>query len=168
MPYKSPEEEKEYHKNYYKKNKKKILETQKKRRDENPELTKQRKKEERIKYREWYADYQKKYYLENKEKLLTENSVRNKKLRLNYKQRIVEHYSNGENCCNCCGEDIFEFLTIDHIHNDGSEHRKKIGSNILTDLIRRNFPEGFQILCMNCNMAKEINGICPHEKKRKE
>lgn len=164
MPYKSKEEKLRYSKEYYQKNRKKILAEQKKRRDRDPELTKQKKKEERKRNLEWYKKYSKKYYSENKEELLKKSSIRNKQWRIVNKRKIVEHYTDGKNCCNCCGEDIFEFLTIDHINNDGAKHREEIGTNILTDLIHRNFPEGFQILCMNCNMAKETNGFCPHKK----
>ena len=30
-------------------------------------------------------------------------------------------------------------------------------------LITNNFPMGFQILCWNCNVAKGILGVCPHQ-----
>jgi len=74
---------------------------------------------------------------------------------------LLEHY--GKSCA-CCGETIFEFLTIDHINNNGAEHRRKIGrSETYKWLIENNFPEGFQILCMNCNSAKGFYGKCPHE-----
>jgi hypothetical protein len=35
--------------------------------------------------------------------------------------------------------------------------------------LRKNgFPEGFQVLCANCNIGRHINGgICPHESNRK-
>ena len=77
--------------------------------------------------------------------------------------KIIEHYSKGKFECACCGETMYEFLSIDHINNDGAEHRKKIGTNIMGWLIKNNFPEGFQILCMNCNYGKRFTGICPHK-----
>ena len=73
--------------------------------------------------------------------------------------------------CACCGESHPQFLTIDHINNDGAAHRKDVnnglrrggGKKIYTWLISNNFPAGFQILCMNCNWGKARNGgICPH------
>jgi hypothetical protein len=30
-------------------------------------------------------------------------------------------------------------------------------------LAKKNFPEGFQVLCANCNVAKSQNGVCPHQ-----
>jgi hypothetical protein len=56
--------------------------------------------------------------------------------------------------CAICGEDLFIFLTIDHINNNGAEHRKKVGHKLATWLRQNNYPEGFQVLCMNCNHAK--------------
>jgi hypothetical protein len=63
------------------------------------------------------------------------------------------------------------FLTIDHINNDGAQHRRPSGRRMKGEkltrwLILNNFPEGFQILCWNCNCGKSRNGgICPHQKK---
>ncbi|MDE1814921.1 MAG: hypothetical protein KGI05_09715, partial [Thaumarchaeota archaeon] len=79
------------------------------------------------------------------------------------------HYSNGTMKCACCGESIVEFLTMDHINNDGAEHRRKIGSAYLYSwLISNNFPEGFQVLCWNCNCARarSKDKICPHKLHR--
>ena len=76
---------------------------------------------------------------------------------------MIVHYSKGVPQCSCCGELIYEFLTIDHVHNDGKDHRKKIGHNLYDWLIKNNFPDGFQVLCMNCNWAKGKYGLCPHQ-----
>jgi hypothetical protein len=71
--------------------------------------------------------------------------------------------------CACCGETEKAFLTIDHIDNNGSSHRKSLGGRTAAGvhtyrwLVRHNFPEGFQVLCMNCNWGKRMNGICPHK-----
>ncbi len=73
--------------------------------------------------------------------------------------------------CVCCGETEKLFLTIDHINNDGANHRRKIGGKrtmaglpFYMWLIRNNFPEGLQVLCMNCQHGKRMNnGICPHK-----
>lgn len=67
--------------------------------------------------------------------------------------------------CACCGETEMSFLQIDHINNDGAEHRKSISGVPLGPwLKRRGYPEGFQVLCVNCNFAKHTNGgVCPHQ-----
>ncbi len=65
--------------------------------------------------------------------------------------------------CACCGETTPEFLTVDHINNDGAAHRKVIKSKLYEWLRANSFPKaGFQLLCFNCNCAKGIHGQCPH------
>lgn len=79
------------------------------------------------------------------------------------RQDAIRHYGGK---CACCGEIESCFLAIDHIGGDGNTHRQKIkkyGSGFFKWLVNNNFPEGFQILCHNCNMGKHLNGgICPH------
>ncbi len=73
--------------------------------------------------------------------------------------------------CVCCGEVEKAFLTIDHINNDGANHRRSLtgkrhsaGYHTYIWLVKNRFPEGFQVLCMNCNHGKRMNkGICPHQ-----
>lgn len=74
----------------------------------------------------------------------------------------------GGAACACCGEKRMEFLSIDHIANDGAQHRKKIGglttgAGIHRWLKKNKYPSGFQVLCFNCNMSKGFHGYCPHE-----
>ena len=73
----------------------------------------------------------------------------------------------GGYICACCRETEKAFLTIDHINNDGCKHRKEIGqSNVYRWLKQNNFPDGFQVLCMNCQWGrKNCGGICPHQHK---
>ncbi len=83
----------------------------------------------------------------------------------NLKINVVAHYSKNKNVCSCCGESEIDFLTIDHINNDGAEHRRLIKRrNIYSWLITNNYPDNFQILCMNCNFAKghRQDKTCPH------
>lgn len=72
--------------------------------------------------------------------------------------------------CACCGETEPMFLTIDHINNDGANHRRELkdkigngGASFFTWLKANKFPKGFQVLCRNCNWGKHANGgVCPH------
>ena len=70
--------------------------------------------------------------------------------------------------CACCGETEKLFLSIDHINNDGAEHRRthklKTGEQLHRWLRRNNFPSGFQVLCMNCQWGKRDGGVCPHQR----
>jgi hypothetical protein len=83
------------------------------------------------------------------------------------KLKIIEEYGGK---CVCCGENRFEFLTIDHINGDGKQHRKELGANMLYNWLKKNnFPkDNFQLLCMNCNFAKGHFGKCPHEIEREK
>jgi hypothetical protein len=71
--------------------------------------------------------------------------------------------------CNCCGETEQMFLSIDHVHNNGAEERKSgkykgSGSAFYAWLCKNNFPKGYQVLCMNCQVGKHKNGgVCPHQ-----
>jgi len=84
------------------------------------------------------------------------------------RDNILVHY--GDKCA-CCGEHRREFLTIDHINNDGHRERKKLdcrgySGGFYHSIIKRGFPDHYQILCWNCNCAKGRYGQCPHEKER--
>ena len=77
------------------------------------------------------------------------------------KRLVFDHYGRS---CVCCGESEELFLTIDHVNNDGAEHRRAIGPDICAWLLKNDFPEGFQVLCYNCNCGKQRNGgTCPHQ-----
>jgi hypothetical protein len=77
------------------------------------------------------------------------------------------HYSGGYYpSCNCCSENSLDFLTLDHINNDGAAHRKEHklkGAKIYYWLKSRGYPSGFQVLCWNCNASKGLFGECPHK-----
>ena len=99
-----------------------------------------------------------------------------KKSREKSKEIIINYYSKGKNCCDCCGETTKEFLTLDHINNDGTQERRKLnggGHHNYRFIIKNNFPPGYRIMCYNCNCgrARTINKICPHKiygKNKKE
>lgn len=137
-----PVEWKERWKKYRMRDKEKVL--------NNPDKLEKRKKGKKISYNK-RLEYNRKYAREKHRR---------------YKLKVFEHYGMK---CSCCGESIYEFLTVDHINNDGAEHRKVIGTggtSMYYWLVHNNFPEGFQTLCWNCNCGKRMNtGICPHKKE---
>jgi len=73
--------------------------------------------------------------------------------------------------CACCGETERKFLTLDHVSNDGAAMRRETfgsrfaaGHRTYAWLLRKSFPVGYQVLCMNCNHGKRMNdGVCPHQ-----
>ena len=106
------------------------------------------------------------WYLRNKETSKKRCANNRKKMR----RAALDAYGGK---CACCGETQDEFLSIDHINNDGAEHRKQLskrsvrgggGSLMHQWLKNEKYPEGFQVLCFNCNMAKGFYGQCPHSK----
>lgn len=86
-------------------------------------------------------------------------------------EKVLDHY--GARCA-CCGESNPLFLSVDHVNNDGAEHRASIGqqaspSRVRKWIIEHGFPDGFQILCFNCNLGKARNGgVCPHQAEASE
>jgi len=81
------------------------------------------------------------------------------------KMQSLFFYSDGDMICKKCGYDNVDSLCIEHIENNGFEERKKTGSgpNFFRWLRRNNFPEGYQILCRNCNWLKHLE----HNDKKK-
>lgn len=83
------------------------------------------------------------------------------------KKAIFLHYGA---VCVCCGETRTEFLTVDHVNGGGTKHRKDLGggTKFFQWLKDNNFPEGYRILCMNCNFSLGRFGYCPHQIERKQ
>jgi len=99
----------------------------------------------------------------------TRESVQAKRLSL--RMDALGYYSHGTMECACCGNRFLSFLTIDHIDNNGAEHRRQIkaagGSGLYGWLKRANYPAGFQVLCWNCNCSKAYSKdhVCEHKRK---
>lgn len=88
----------------------------------------------------------------------------NKRERTRCKSAVISAYGSA---CECCSESNVGLLSIDHIKNDGSVHRKEIksGLGIYSWLLRNGCPRDgrFRLLCFNCNLGRAFNGgICPH------
>lgn len=69
------------------------------------------------------------------------------------KIEVIKYYSPNMVCVVCGFSDI-RALSIDHIKGDGAEHRKVMKGNIYPWLKKNYFPNGFQVLCMNCQFIK--------------
>jgi len=119
-------------------------------------------REKRIRYsKKYHAEHREQmiahhriYYEEHREEVKQDVRERTRKLRL----RVIKHYSEGKMCCGICEEERLPCLSIDHIDGRGAEHRRQPGVGKGTGfylwIVRNNFPEGFQILCMNCQFIK--------------
>lgn len=92
----------------------------------------------------------------------------------------LTYYSGGTPKCSCCGDTHLIFLTMNHVGGDGAEHRRTEfgssgepggrnggygGSHMLWTWLKRNgYPDGFEVLCFNCNFAQYWGG-CPHKEE---
>ena len=100
----------------------------------------------------------------------------NAMVRLNVLLTYSKRHSNSDvPCCNCCGQNSHpEFLAIDHIFGKKQMdsipelvaigYSSKLKNHLLPWIIDNNFPEGFQILCHNCNQSKANakHNLCIH------
>lgn len=77
------------------------------------------------------------------------------------RRKVIDYYGA---ICMCCGETEYKFLAIDHVVPIGS--RRPRGNSTVMQVIREDYPDTFQILCHNCNMAKGFWGECPHQAKK--
>jgi hypothetical protein len=81
--------------------------------------------------------------------------------------KVFKAYSKSEvpHCAKCNFNDV-RALTIDHMNDDGADHREairkelgrvsKIGAEAQYYwLVDNNFPQGFQVLCHNCQHIKK-------------
>jgi len=76
------------------------------------------------------------------------------------RQKVFAGY--GGPICACCGCEWDNFLTLDHIHGGGTrDHRRT--NTFYRRLIAANFPDGYQVLCQNCNWGKRYRDCCPHK-----
>jgi hypothetical protein len=117
-------------------------------------------------------------YRDDPKKVKSRNDLRDKDgLRKGNRERreeilkeLVEAYGGK---CQCCGEDTLLFMTIDHIFNDGANHRRKLGIpgksgiHIYRELKRLGYPKDrYRLLCFNCNCGRARNGgTCPHKER---
>jgi hypothetical protein len=109
--------------------------------------------------------YRREWYLANHERELERELQRYQE----FKRQVYDAY--GRKCA-CCGESEPAFLCLDHVNDDGYEHRKELfGRNIVSgvkfykDIIRRGFPDTLQVLCQNCNWGKRQPNGCPHQER---
>ena len=70
--------------------------------------------------------------------------------------------------CQCCGEDKIELLTVEHIRNNG--HNLIYDSNIIQLILIlkvKGWPEGYTVLCYNCNLSSKGDRPCCHTEEYK-
>ncbi len=139
-------EVKEKRHQYYLLNRDHIIEKSKKNKQKNRQLNPD-------KYKEINKEYRERPEVKEKQRVYSKIDGRKRK------KQVIDNYGG---ICACCGENRMEFLSIDHINNDGANHRKQTGGHMYAWLIKNNFPSGYRVLCYNCNMSLGFYGYCPH------
>jgi len=126
-------------------------------------------KEYRDNNKEKIASQKHKYYLANKDYIqarinayIENNHERHNawgaKSRYKLKLEVFSHYSAGQMKCYNCNETDLCVLSMDHIDGGGNNHRKQTGMGCgyraYQWLKQNGYPDGFQVLCMNCQFRK--------------
>jgi hypothetical protein len=96
-------------------------------------------------------------------RILHQDKIKLKKHYDRIKEKIIAFYiySNGNMQCLLCGNSEFICLGLDHI-GGGTQHRKLIAKanyNIYNLLRQQNFPDGYRLLCQNCNFTTYLDGL---------
>jgi len=123
-------------------------------------------------HRKWLnQQYRKRHDRLNHDELILYRTSINKKAKERkdfYKLTTLTHYSVEDYpiCANPFGVHTepmtdTDILTIDHINGGGNRHtddggRRIGGANLYRILCNSDFPEGYQVLCANCQMKKAI------------
>jgi len=120
-------------------------------------------------YRKRHAEYAREWRKKNRDKFKDTQKRAYNKMRLD----VLTHYSGGKvPFCKCCGETEVLFLHIDHTDGNGAAQRRQLqkelgyypaGNNLPYWLKKNGYPAGFQVLCANCNLAKRVDKVCPHQ-----
>lgn len=75
---------------------------------------------------------------------------------------VFSHYSETDPpTCSCCGVSDGRILTIDH-KDPATKIKGLSGLELYRRLKLGAFPEGYQVLCFNCNCGKRTRKVCPH------
>lgn len=118
-----------------------------------------------------HIDRAKKYYLDNKEVMRESGKrwhkdnkekvgIRNKNRVVSIRRRFLEKYGHK---CSCCGETLYEFLTIEHLKGQRGQMKKENSYQAYKHALDDSYAGMYTILCMNCNHAKGKYGYCPHQ-----
>lgn len=106
-------------------------------------------------------DFDRNRWLLRRDKYNEIRKISGKQQRDKIKREVLTHYSKQTVGCTFCGEEEIEFLTIDHIDGrEDAEHPAGFSGDHLYFWLKRNsFPPDYQVLCFNCNSAKEFMKI---------
>ena len=104
------------------------------------------------------------------------NSIQVKRRNAQIKVAVLSHYSKGYlQCANPYNRHTapitdIDILTLDHINGGGSRNQaiRYINKRLYARIRKENYPEGYQVLCCNCQSQKRIrNKECGINRKPK-
>ncbi len=152
---------KAYKRHYYETHKEQIRERNKK--------YKRNKEKDKV-YRELHKEHRLDLQRASRKKNEVAYKQDNRRRNLMEKIKVMNHYSSGDKIkCSRCGFNDIRALSVDHINGQGGKHRKEVGVHTYRWLKANNYPDGFQILCMNCQFIKRIeNRECGNHNKDAE
>ena len=97
--------------------------------------------------RAYYQRYGKGIYIRKTERM--------KAIRQELKKDVLTYYSvKAFPICAFCGYDDIRALELDHIEEKSWEKGRRGGKDLYKHLQSLGFPEGYQVLCRNCNWIK--------------
>ena len=113
------------------------------------------------KHRKERQEYARRYYQEHPN-VQVYQATYSHNLSASLKIEVMSYYSNGSIKCAHCGFDNLNALTLDHIADNGAQQRRDLGFpkggiRMYRWLKANDFPDGYQVLCANCNLIKELD-----------
>lgn len=108
-----------------------------------------------LKYKGREKQYKQEWQVQHRQQHLTNSQWH----RLKRKILVLSIYSNYKMCCELCGEDDTDVLTLDHINGNGHKHRKEVGTDFYCWIVRNHFPHGYRVLCFNCNWRERLKEL---------
>jgi len=105
-------------------------------------------------YQEKHRKYGMEYFQKNKANII----FKRKEQYMTLKVKALSHYSGGGiPHCVRCGIDDIDVLCLDHINGGGTKERRGTPRKDIHRILHcKNYPEGYQTLCANCNLKKEM------------
>lgn len=102
---------------------------------------------------------------------LAAHKLKEKRRCQDWREQCIMNYGGR---CSCCGLSVQKYLQLDHVANDGADHRRELtsagrGGSLYRWAVANNFPDRLQLLCANCHQAKTYFGGCTekdHENMR--
>jgi hypothetical protein len=107
------------------------------------------------------------YLVKSKPDYLCKICIQNKHIK--FRTEVLSAYSPSLECA-LCGENNLEFLALDHCNGGGVRDMKNHGGqcSLWYALKRHEYPDGYRVLCHNCNHTQRIVNIYRSESNNRD